>query len=70
LTFYLGDKISPDTYRLKSEFDHDAPVNTTAKKIAFSFGASRIVYDKVYSPHKTINTDPRLPGPGHYQYIN
>lgn len=47
---FLEDSVSPNTYRLKSEFDPDAPVATT-KKIAFSFGASRKVYEKVYSPN-------------------
>lgn len=55
---------SPDTYRLKSEFDSDAPQKTTITKIAYSFGASRDVYEKVYSPQKTSNNDPDMPGPG------
>lgn len=40
---------SPDSYRLKSAFDLDAP-STVVRKIAYTFGASRTAYDKVFLP--------------------
>lgn len=56
---------SPDTYKVKSVFDNDAtPV--IAKRIAYSFGASRQAYDKVYLPQQKVPLDTTLPGPGAY----
>jgi hypothetical protein len=61
---------SPDSYRLKSEFDPDAPPGVISK-IAFSFGgATRKAYDKVFNPNQTVNPDARVPGPGHYAFLN
>jgi hypothetical protein len=47
---FLEDVPAPDSYRLKSPFDPDASM-TIVPKIAWTFGASRLAYTKVYAPH-------------------
>lgn len=59
----------PDKYTLPSDFHSDlkTPAVVTTN-IAFTFGMSREVYKKVYSPLKKSqgNEDPSMPGPGTY----
>lgn len=50
LITYNIDSPSPDSYRLNSEFDPNASGSKMAKSKAFTFGASREAYDKVYVP--------------------
>jgi hypothetical protein len=37
-----------------------------SKSKAFTFGASRDAYDKVYTPSQKFHVDKNIPGPGTY----
>jgi hypothetical protein len=64
----IVDVPSPDSYRLPSDFDQNlnAP-SVVTNKLAYTFGASREVYKRVFSPIQKHNDDPLQPGPGTYE---
>lgn len=61
---------SPDSYRLPSDFDPNLNgPSVVTKKLAYTFGASRDVYQRVFSPIPKHNADPLQPGPGTYDAL-
>ena len=62
---------SPDSYRLKSEFDTEPQGSRHIPKAkAFTFGAPREAYDKVYLPQQKMNLDMTMPGPDKYTLLS
>jgi propanediol utilization protein len=50
--------------------DFDPGQSIISSKKAFTFGASREAYEKVYIPSQKISIEKNLPGPGQYTLLS